>query len=248
MVVRSEPDEKGAAVPDGSGGPRAPDGSGVPEGPDNPCRQNGRGRSGKPGSPGGSGVLAWSSVPGGSSLPEGPGGLDPLRPVWLLDVDGVLNASAPGWSGAPVTRTAYAGAAAFRLCFAPALMRRIRAVYERGGVEVRWATTWVDHIDQVIRVMHLPGWACAFKFGIDGADADTSKHDADAAKYAAALHVVETECRPLIWTDDEAIPAEGSNAYRRLRLAGPRVLLIRPRSSRGLQPEHLDQIHRFLSG
>jgi hypothetical protein len=226
VVVRSEPDEKGAAVPDGLGGLGDLEGLGGPSTP---------GSSGRPG------VLSGPGIPGGSGLLEESGGLDPLRPVWLLDVDGVLNASHPGWNRAPVIRTAFAGEAAFRLCFAPALIRRIRAVHECGAVEVRWATTWVDHIDQVIRVMRLPRWACAFNLGQD--DANT-----DAAKYAAALHVVETERRPLIWTDDEAIPAESSRAYCRLRSAGPRVLLIRPCSSRGLQPEHLDQIHRFLAG
>ena len=177
----------------------------------------------------------------GTSASDGAVVSESLRPVWLLDVDGVLNASKPGWSGSPVTRTAYAGAKAFPLRFAPALIRRIRAVHERGTVEVRWATTWVDHIDQVVRVMRLPAWACAFSLG-------RGEVDAESAKYAAALHVVEVERRPLIWTDDEAIPVEGSPAHRRLREAGPRVLLIRPRSNRGLQPEHLDQIRHFLAG
>ncbi|HET9653981.1 MAG TPA: hypothetical protein VFP72_01420 [Kineosporiaceae bacterium] len=65
------------------------------------------------------------------------------------------------------------------------------------------------------------------------------------AKYAAALHVVQTERRPLIWTDDEVIPDDGSTAVRCLQAAGQPVLLIRPRSNRGLQPEHLDRIQAF---
>jgi hypothetical protein len=164
-----------------------------------------------------------------------------LRPVWLLDVDGVLNASKPGWGGPPITRTAYADQIAFRIRFAPALIKRIRALHTDHLVEVRWATTWVDHIDQITTIMHLPAWQPAFTL-------THPNSDADAAKYAAALHVVETERRPLIWTDDEVIPDDHDPACRSLRDAGPPVLLIRPRPNRGLQPDHLDQIEAFATG
>lgn len=160
------------------------------------------------------------------------------RPVWLLDIDGVLNASKPGWGGPPITRTAYAHQIAFRMRFAPALIQRIRALHSHGRVEVRWATTWVDHIDQISTIMHLPAWQPAFTL-------THPNSDADAAKYAAALHVVEAERRPLIWTDDEVIPADHDPACQRLHDAGAPVLLIRPRPDRGLQPDHLDQIEAF---
>lgn len=164
---------------------------------------------------------------------------DPLRPVWLLDVDGVLNATKPGWGAAPLTRTVYADAVAFHMRFAPALLRRLRELHHAGAVEVRWATTWVDHIDQITGLMGLPSWQCAFTLAGTG-------RDAAAAKYAAAMDVVQTERRRLIWTDDEAIPADGTHAHRRLTAAGPSVLLIRPAANRGLRPEHLDRIEAFL--
>jgi hypothetical protein len=163
-----------------------------------------------------------------------------MRPVWLLDVDGVLNATKPGWGAAPLTRTVHADAMAFQMRFAPALLRRLRGIHNSGMVEVRWATTWVDHINQITDLMGLPDWPCAFTLAGTG-------RDAVAAKYAAALEVVMTEQRRLIWTDDEAIPADGAHAHRRLTSAGPSVLLIRPAPNRGLRPEHLDRIEAFLS-
>jgi hypothetical protein len=187
--------------------------------------------------------------PSDGSVPLGPEG-DPVahavgpavtgaRPVWLLDVDGVLNANKPGWGAPPLARTAYAHQVAYRMRFAPALILRIRTLHAAGRVEVRWATTWVDHIDQITTIMHLSTWP-AFTL-------TQPNCDAYAAKYTAALHVVETERRPLIWTDDEVIPDDHDPACRRLREAGPPVLLIRSRPNRGLQPDHLDQIEAFTA-
>ncbi|PPK93489.1 hypothetical protein CLV92_110117 [Kineococcus xinjiangensis] len=42
------------------------------------------------------------------------------RTVWLLDVDGVLNASRPGWSAPPRIRSAYSGGFEYRIRWAPA--------------------------------------------------------------------------------------------------------------------------------
>ncbi|KUL32677.1 hypothetical protein [Actinoplanes awajinensis] len=45
-------------------------------------------------------------------------------PVWLLDVDGVLNANRPGWSAAPRRGMAYAGGTGFLMRWAPARLGR----------------------------------------------------------------------------------------------------------------------------
>jgi hypothetical protein len=164
-----------------------------------------------------------------------------LRPVWLLDVDGVLNATRPGWGGSPRSGRAFANGVGWPMRFAPALMSRLRAVHGSGDVEIRWATTWVDDIDQITTLMGLPRWECAFSLTRAGSDAISAKH-------AAALHVVRTEGRPLVWTDDEVVPIAGSYPDRRLRTAGPPVLLIRPRKANGLQPNQLDEIEEFVAG
>ncbi|GGL41836.1 hypothetical protein GCM10014719_48880 [Planomonospora parontospora subsp. antibiotica] len=63
------------------------------------------------------------------------------RPVWLLDVDGVINVARPGWGDAPRSGTAYSGGGAYRMRWAPALIDRIRALHRAGGVEIRWCSS-----------------------------------------------------------------------------------------------------------
>jgi hypothetical protein len=64
-------------------------------------------------------------------------------------------------------------------------------------------------------------------------------------KVTAALHVVEVERRPLIWTDDDAIPSAGPQR-RRLEAAGMPLLFLTPDPLRGLQPGDLTAIDNFL--
>ncbi len=161
--------------------------------------------------------------------------------MWLLDVDGVLNAAMPGWGETPGQGKAFVHGNGYVLRWAPALAHRIAALHHSGGVEVRWATTWVDHIIQVERLLHLPPLGTAFD-GVDVVDAEASV----ARKEAAALHVVEIERRPLIWTDDEAIPHSGP-VLERIEATGQPTLLVRPSSRYGLQPEDLDEIDDFLA-
>lgn len=158
------------------------------------------------------------------------------RPVWLLDVDGVINAARPGWGAAPRTGTAYSAGCPYRLRWAPALIARIRALHHAGGVDIYWCSTWCGDADQVERLFGLPRLDRAWPDPIDGAAAAV-------AKLAAARAVLD-QGRRLIWTDDEAIPTSGP-VHEELTRAG-RALLIAPAPNRGLQPEHLDAIEAFL--
>ncbi len=160
-------------------------------------------------------------------------------PVWLLDVDGVLNAARPGWDVSPDQARAVVDGVSYRLRWAQPMVDRVRAMATGGAVEVRWATTWVDHIAQIEASLGLPRLPTAFSgLGSHLAKAATQKLD-------AALHTVEVERRPLIWTDDDAIPEHGP-MLDRLRRAGVPVLLLSPRTGIGLQPEDLDDIDAFL--
>lgn len=155
-------------------------------------------------------------------------------PVWLLDVDGVLNAPRPDWGAAPRSGMANAGGMDFKIRWAPALADRIRTLNRSGRVEIRWATTWCPWANQIERLLALPALGRAF-------DGEVNGTAARLAKYAAAVQVL-AEGRRLIWTDDEAIPADGPD---RDALAGS--LLIEPRASRGLQPNDMDAIEKFLN-
>jgi hypothetical protein len=161
-------------------------------------------------------------------------------PVWLLDVDGVVNARRPAWDQPFAQGHAFVDGVTYRLQWAPALTRYIKAVHKRHAAEVRWATTWVDHVHQVERLLRLPAFRTAFH-GLGTSPAVA----APERKLAAALHVVEVERRPLIWTDDDAIPVSGPQLHR-LEYAEVPVLLLAPDSYEGLGPDDLDQIDAFL--
>ncbi|WP_196454402.1 hypothetical protein [Planomonospora sp. ID82291] len=158
------------------------------------------------------------------------------RPVWLLDVDGVINASRPGWGGPPRSGTAYSGGDAYRIRWAPALLDRIRALHRAGGVEIRWCSTWCADADQMERLFGLPRLARAWSEHLSATAAAT-------AKLTAARDVL-AQGRRLIWTDDVEVPA-GGPVHDELT-AGGRALLIAPSPGRGLQPEHMDAIEAFV--
>jgi len=160
-----------------------------------------------------------------------------VRPVWLLDVDGVINVNRPGWGAPPRTGTVYTGGLPYRLRWAPALIARIRAMQATDRVDIRWCSTWCDDADQLERVFGLPRLGRAWSEAINGSYAGI-------AKLAAAQAVLDAGGR-LIWTDDDAVPTSGP-VHDELVSTG-RVLLIAPLPNRGLQPEHLDAIETFIA-
>jgi hypothetical protein len=162
-------------------------------------------------------------------------------PVWLLDVDGVVNARRPAWDQPFAHGHAYVDGVTYRLQWSPVLVRYIKSVHKRRAAEVRWATTWVDHVHQVERLLRLPPLRTAFR-GLGTAPSI----GAPERKVAAALQVVEVERRPLIWTDDDAIPLSGA-LRQRIEEAGVPVLLLTPDPHVGLGPEDLERIDAFLT-
>jgi hypothetical protein len=162
-------------------------------------------------------------------------------PVWLLDVDGVLNVPKPGWSAPPRRSTAYAEGVAWGMRWAPKLVTRIRELHGAGVVEVRWCTTWCPWADQLERMMGLP----ALQRSLPDDVARGPSLPRAGAKLAVAFAVLNEEGRRLVWTDDDAIPVQGRDDRRALEADG-RALLIAPPYARGLQPAHLDEIERWL--
>lgn len=97
-------------------------------------------------------------------------------------------------------------------------------------MSILWATSWVGHTDQLEKLFKLPPLLSAGSTAMD-----------HQAKKRAALEVVNSG-KYLIWTDDEAIPTKGLT-YDTIK---DRSLLIRPKPNRGLRPEHLDLIERYV--
>ncbi|MGC4808477.1 hypothetical protein [Micromonospora sp. DT233] len=161
----------------------------------------------------------------------------PLPSVWLLDVDGVLNASRPGWGGPPRRSGCWSSVDNYEytMRWAPALIERIRNLNRSGAVELRWCSTWCADATALERLWALPPLKRAF--------ADPVRGDAASAAKLAAARKVLADDRRLIWTDDTEVPLDG-DVHDELVAAG-RALLIRPRGSTGLQPEHMDRIEAF---
>ncbi|WP_285597262.1 hypothetical protein [Kineosporia sp. NBRC 101731] len=162
----------------------------------------------------------------------------PGVPIWLLDMDGVINGIRPGWVRAPRTTSLEANGVEYRIRYAPELIRRIRGLHQTRQVDLRWATTWACHTRRLNNLYDLQGVPPAF--ALPRGD-NTSRERVGELKVRAALAVVRAGHR-LIWTDDEAIPAQGPV---REELEGCGALLLAPDDSRCLRPEDMDAIEKY---
>jgi hypothetical protein len=167
-------------------------------------------------------------------------------PVWLLDIDGVVNAvvSKPPRNVWPADAWVEVEAESAHGLSWPILTARpvvdfVRRVHDSALAEVRWHTTWREYAHNVGRALGLP------EFPIQ--DAPEFKEESERWwKLPAAQRILAEERRALVWTDDETA-TELSRAERiALRRMG-RALLIGPAARTGLTRRHLRQIESFLS-
>lgn len=171
-------------------------------------------------------------------------------PVWLLDIDGVLNAisskpdrsvwPAAGWRRFEAT-DARTGTT-WPILAAEPVAAFIREVRTSGRAEVRWHTTWQESANKVGAELGLPELEVqeAPEFAEDG------EYSPTWWKLAAALRVIEEEQRPLIWTDDDATMGRiMPTPYDRVK-AFPN-LLIAPQQRIGLTRKQLRAIDEHLT-
>lgn len=156
------------------------------------------------------------------------------KPVWLLDVDGVINVDEPAWHMTQED-VAYADGRESTMRWAPQLIDEIRTLHQSGLVEVRWCTTWCDYAHQLDRLWNIPNVEPAFT--------NVSPRRAQTAKFSAANYVVHDEKRPLIWTDDMI----DMNTLDDDLGDNDRALIISPNPQRGLTINHIVKIVQFAS-
>lgn len=157
------------------------------------------------------------------------------RTVFLLDVDGVINATRPGWSAAPFSGKAFCTDLGrwYKMRWAPQLISRLRMLLKNSYLTIVWATSWcgdTDQLEELFKLLALPSAASKRMHRVDKAD--------------AALAVLKAGDR-LIWADDEFVPEPGEDLYDEL-MSYPDVLLLKPDAQRGLRPSHLDQVDEFM--
>ncbi len=173
------------------------------------------------------------------------------RPVWLLDVDGVLNAcSSRGcrtvwpqecWNSCVV---ADLDGRKWPILVADPVVSYLRAVHVNGDAEIRWHTSWQHSAPQRLApALGLPDWPVA----VAPEYHDPSGHTAHGWwKLGAAARVLEEEGRRLVWTDDDiSFGAQLTGAVGEL-LRRPGVLAVTPRTTIGLTRKNLLAVDAFL--
>lgn len=162
-------------------------------------------------------------------------------PLLLLDVDDVINARRPGWSCAP--RATYVHhretGTAWRMRWAPPLVRALRELHESGALEIRWATSWVNEARSLEQTFGLPRLEVAFDL-----DPGASREHITDLKRGAALEAIAAG-RRLAWADDDAIWSQGPE---RERLTEAGVLLIEPDPRCGMQPSDVEALAAWCDG
>ncbi len=159
-------------------------------------------------------------------------------PVWLLDVDGVINAYRAGWYSSPRVVQIFSTIDVYdyRIRFEPRLITAIRDLHESGLVEVTWCSTWCAEAAALEEGFGLPSLPRAFSTPVPASAPSATGCE---LKWAAAQRVIASG-RRLIWTDDVEVD------HHRTELPAGQALLISPNASRGLRPAHLRLIRRFL--
>lgn len=178
------------------------------------------------------------------------------RPIWLLDVDGVLNAatSTPDATAWPTWRTGKAKAAGSKwpITWAPPVVKAVRRIHATGTVDIRWLTTWEDAAnDSLAPLLGLPELPVASR--VRGGDSGRSPRGFTQTregarsgwwKFDVAQRILDpAPYRPLIWTDDDLSWEPDARAWAEQRPSP--TLLVAPATDVGLTAEHLEAIEEF---
>lgn len=181
-----------------------------------------------------------------------------LPPVWLLDIDGVINAVSrkPDRGVWPKDRwiqgTAHGSGTDWPIHAAGPVVDFIRETHGSGRAEVRWHTTWQHEAANVAKLLGLPD------FEVQACPEYAVAHQAVAGaeplpvrgvwwKLPAAERVVGEEGRALVWTDDDANrELRGRSGKENLSRLAP-TLIVCPRTHIGLTRKHLRMIDGFLT-
>lgn len=157
------------------------------------------------------------------------------RPVWFLDVDGVI---APYNSTPDCDRFLYRHAGGVgSVPYRQAVVDRIARMHASGLVEVRWLTTWGP--------AEVQEWQRAglgpFALGDTNAEGPFSWWKANTV----LAHLTAHPDQRVVWTDDD-IEGNAHRARRVREAGGDRLLALAPERNVALTDEMLDQVEAWL--
>jgi hypothetical protein len=177
-----------------------------------------------------------------------------VPPTWLLDVDGVINALAPGVPSEAWPRDAWVrttvradvpdrGPMTLPVLAARPVLEFITRVHESGAAEIRWHSTWrTSAVTALAPALGLPSIPVSI----------APEWAASAAmwwKIPAARRIAETGQR-LLWTDDQ-LPVFRADPLSEAELAAldrwDGALLLATDPAVGLTPDDLRRIDEFLT-
>jgi hypothetical protein len=193
------------------------------------------------------------------------GRIGDVRPLVLLDVDGVLNAVAfapdprvwPHWRRGH----AVADGKQWPITWSPAVVAAVREWLSLA--DVQWLTTWGHDANVGLRaLLELPELPIAGTYAdVDAPLSAGTTDDAPAAhagvapaardeltgrwwKFDVVRRLVRSDpARPLVWIDDDLA---GQRDIRGWMEREARCLLVAPTMSTGLRPDELSLIRGFL--
>lgn len=176
-----------------------------------------------------------------------------MIPVWLLDVDGVINAAVlkPNTSAWPrdewIATKVVADDCPYPFMVARPVLDLIREVHAGGFAEIRWHTTWRHDTLALEAALDLPHLA------VQEAPEFARRGSGRWWKLPAVERVLMHECRDLLWTDDDITwelrsghPARTDGVIELLRQVA-RIELISPDTQTGLCQRHIRKIREFLN-
>lgn len=172
-------------------------------------------------------------------------------PIWLLDVDGVLN---PFSSYLPSHYTVgsaarYPGERANRVSWDPTIIGRIKQLHEDDAVEIQWLTTWGAGANGELRELFgfdrfelaadPPSWAWR------GWSSYSNKPHPQWWKLGAVKQLLDKDpSRRVVWTDDE-IGLE-PDALDLVKTSN--VFAVSPAPQEGLSLTDMSRIEQFVKG
>jgi len=164
--------------------------------------------------------------------------IPPRNPLWLLDVDGVINAVCgtcpPGSSGC--------GFNGYTITWPTEVVRRMRQLHETSAVEIRWLTTWCEDAANMI----APALGLPLDCVVEGSDDHKGVREGWWKSTTAKRLSDADPDRPLIWTDDDLDYAERQGEVDWLRERTGPTFAYAPDPRQGITPKYLARIEAFI--